>query len=89
MALLPPRIAAWRRDAPAAEERTVILRPRASTETAEAVRQVQEAGARVESAGAGAMTVVVSPESLEAVAALPWVAAVEEPRTLQAKLPKR
>jgi hypothetical protein len=88
MAQLSPRLEAWRRTAAATEKRTVIVRVRSATDAAMATGEIEAAGARVESAGAGAITVVADPAGLEAVAALPFVLAVEEPRMMQLKVPK-
>jgi len=85
MADLPARLLSWRRGAPPAEERTVVLRAGSGVDPRAATDDVRAAGARVESAGAGAIVAVVSPATLEAVAALPWVLAVEEPRRLDPK----
>jgi hypothetical protein len=89
MAKLAPRLAEWCRSALPPEERTVVVRPAFSADTDELARQIAKAGARVESAGAGAITVVATPRALEAVAALPGIVAVDEPRTLQTRFPKR
>jgi hypothetical protein len=88
MAELRGRLERWCREAGADERRTVIVRVEPSTPPEEAVREIEAAGVRVESAGAGVITVVADPAGLKAVAALPWVLAVEEPRTLQSRLPK-
>ena len=58
----------------------MIVRPRYSAETEASVADLGRLGARVQSAGPGAITVVVKPAVLSALAELPWVQAVEEPR---------
>ena len=83
------RLEAWCREAKGDERRTLVVRAEPSTAPAVAVRELEAAGVRVESAGPGVITVVADPASLKAVAALPWVLAVEEPRTLQSRLAKR
>jgi len=71
----------WCRTAEEGEERTVIVRPRYSAEIEASVADLGRLGARVQSAGPGAITAVVSPAALQALAELSWVQAVEEPRT--------
>lgn len=86
---LSPRLARWLEGAAAGERRSAVVRPRSESlagGTVEgAVAEIEAAGAAVESAGAGAMTVVVTPESLVRVSRLRWVAAIDEPRTLDPK----
>jgi hypothetical protein len=88
MGRMSGRLETWCREAGADERRTVVVRAEPSTTPADAVRELEAAGARVESAGTGVITVVADPAALKAVAALPWVLAVEEPRALQSRLPK-
>jgi hypothetical protein len=78
----------WCRTAEEEEERTVIVRPRFSAGIEEAVEDLGRLGVRVQSAGAGAITAVVTPASLRSAAELPWVQAVEEPRTRRPLFPK-
>jgi hypothetical protein len=86
MADLPPRLEAWCRDAKGGDERTVVVRLHATADLESAEADLRAAGARVESAGPGAIVAVVSADRLASVAALTWVRAVEEPRALQSKL---
>jgi len=88
MANLSPRLEAWLDQAKADDRRTLIVRVGGSTSAERAKRDLLGAGAEVESAGPGAIVIVVSAGRLPSVASLPWVAAVEEPRTLQLKVPK-
>ncbi len=82
-------LARWAREAGADERRTVVLRPAYSTAPEDAERELRGLGVQVESAGAGAIVVAVTPAALGAVLDLPWVRAVEEPRTLQPRFPAR
>ena len=82
-------LARWRTEAPADEHRTIVLRPEYSVAPADAEGDLRRLGARVESAGPGAIVVAVTPALLEAVLALPWVKAAEEPRTLHPRFPTR
>jgi hypothetical protein len=82
-------LARWAREAGAAERRTVVLRPEYSTAPEDAERDLRGLGAQIESAGAGAIVVAVTPAALAKVLDLPWVRAVEEPRTLQPRFPAR
>ena len=88
MAVLGSRLEAWTKAAGAGERRTVVVRARTSTDPARAVRDIEAAGARVESAGRDVITVVADALSLQAVAALPWVTAIEEPRAMHTKAPR-
>ena len=83
---LAAALARWRAEARADEHRTVVLRPQYSTAPAEAEDDLRRLGARVESAGPGAIVVAVTPAVLGAVLALSWVRAAEEPRSLQPRL---
>jgi hypothetical protein len=77
---LPGPLEGWCRTAAAGEERTVIVRPRYSADIDASVADLGRLGARVQSAGPGAITAVVNPAALKAVADLAWVQAIEEPR---------
>lgn len=79
---LAPSLVRWCSNGSADEHRTAIVRPRFSVDLREAVHALEEKGAEVQSSGRGAITVVVSPESLALVAGLPWVLAIEEPRRM-------
>jgi hypothetical protein len=83
------RLAQWGQEARADERRTVVLRTEHSTIPEEAERALGELGAHVQSAGPGAIVVVVTPEILGTLGDLPWVRAVEEPRPLQPRYPTR
>jgi hypothetical protein len=72
----------WCETAAAGDRRTAILRPRANTDLASASREIEAHDGEVQSAGAGAITVVASPSTLLALARLDWVQAIEEPRRL-------
>lgn len=78
----------WCQTAGEEEERTVIMRPGFSAEIKVAVEDLGQLGVRVQSAGAGAITAVVTPASLRSAADLPWVQAVEESRVRRPLLPK-
>lgn len=78
----------WCRTAAAGEERTVIVRPRYSADVETSVADLGRLGARVQSAGPGAITAVVNPAALKAVAELAWVQAIEEPRIRMPLIPK-
>lgn len=86
---LSPGLARWVEGAPAGERRSAVVRPRMGSVPDQAVERVvaeiEAAGATVESAGAGAVTVVVTPESLARLCRLAWVAAIDEPRILDPK----
>jgi hypothetical protein len=75
----------WCESGADSERRTAVLRPAADVDLATASREVAERGGEVQSAGAGAMTVVASPQTLAAIARLEWVRAIEEPRQLFTK----
>ncbi len=68
--------------------RTAIVRPGYSTDLDLAVSELEAAGAVVESAGEGAIVVQADAATLQGVAALPWVRALEEPRLMELKLPE-
>jgi hypothetical protein len=80
--ILAPSLQRWCSDGAAHEHKTAIIRPRFSVNLRDAVHSLKENGAKVQSSGRGAITVVVSPESLAQVAQLPWVVAIEEPRRM-------
>jgi hypothetical protein len=67
------------------ERRSVVVRPAASVDLDSASAEIRDLGGVVQSAGAGAITVVASPRTLEALARLDWVRAIEEPRRLFTK----
>lgn len=79
---LAPSLQRWCSHGSAGEQKTAIIRPRFSVNIKDAVHSLQENGAEVQSSGRGAITVLVSPESLAQVAQLPWVVAIEEPRQM-------
>lgn len=79
---LAPSLQRWCSQGAAHEHKTAIIRPRFSVNLRDAVSALEENGAEVQSSGRGAITVVVSPESLAQVAQLPWVVAIEEPRRM-------
>lgn len=81
-------LASWCQTAGEGEERAVIVRPRFSAEVKSAVADLGRLGVQVQSAGVGAITSVVTPATLLAVADLPWVQAVEEPRVNRPLFPK-
>ncbi len=68
--------------------RTVLVRVKSSHDPTEAADKFREAGAAVESSGKGVHTVVVDRESLERLAELDWVLALDEPRQLFPKFPR-
>lgn len=70
---------------PGPGERTAVVRPDPGIEIDAAVRQLEECGARVQSAGRGAIVVAADAAGLERIGHLPWVRAVESPRPLSAK----
>lgn len=78
------RLEEWSRTAAESEERTAIIRPSFSTDIQAFVEELGRLGARVQSAGMGAITAVMGPACLTRVAELPNVRAVEEP---QVRLP--
>jgi len=78
-------LARWAEEAPEEQERTVVVRPSSATSLDEAVRDLEAAAARVQDAGDAAITAVVTPPALRLAAALPWVVAVQAPRTFQPK----
>jgi hypothetical protein len=82
---LAPSLQRWCSHGAAHEHKTAIIRPRFSVNLKDAVHSLEESGAEVQSSGRGAITVVVSPESLAQVAQLPWVVAIEEPRRMFAR----
>ncbi len=67
--------------------RTAIARPAYSADIDQAVHELEECGAVVESAGAGAITIQADAAALELVAELEWLVALEEPRRMELKLP--
>lgn len=72
----------WCETAGADDRRTAVLRPASHVDITSASREIAEHGGEVQSAGAGAITVVASPSTLRALAQLAWVRAIEEPRRL-------
>jgi hypothetical protein len=80
-----PSLQRWCCQGAADEHKTAIVRPRFSVNLKEAVHSLRQSGAEVQSSGKGAITVVVSPDSLAQVARLPWVVAIEEPQRMFAR----
>lgn len=82
-----PALRRWCDQGSADEQKTAIVRPQNSVSLKEAKRSLETSGAEIQSSGRGAITVVVSPESLAQVARLPWVVSIEEPARLFPRRP--
>jgi hypothetical protein len=79
---ITPVLARWRLNAPRASERTVIVRTSPSLDPDSLVRALIEAGVDVHSSGHGVSTVRVKPDSLDRLAQVSGVVAIEEPKEL-------
>jgi len=75
-----PGLARWRHDASSASERTVIVRTSPSFDPGSLAKALVEAGVDVRSSGPGVTTVRVKPESLDRLAQVRGVIAIEEPK---------
>lgn len=79
---ITPSLERWRRQAPRASERTVIVRTSPTCDPDLIAKALQEAGANVQSSGPSVSTVRLKADSLERVAQIRGVVAIEEPKVL-------
>jgi hypothetical protein len=82
---MAPGLRKWCETAAAGDRRNVVVRPTVSVDLDVASAEIRHHGGEVQSAGAGAITVAASARTLEALARLDWVRAIEEPRRLFTK----
>ena len=77
---IAPALERWRDDAPSTSERTVIVRTSPAHDLASLAEALREAGVDVRSSGPGVSTVRVRPDSLDRLAQVRGVIAIEEPK---------
>lgn len=78
---IAPSLERWRKQAGSQSERTVVIRT-SPCDPASLAHALTEAGAHVRSVGANVSTVRVRPDSLDRVAKVDGVIAIEEPKEL-------
>jgi hypothetical protein len=77
---ITPVLARWLREAHRASERTVIVRTSLSLDRESLAQALGSAGVDIRSSGPGVSTVRVRPDSLDRLAKVRGVIAIEEPR---------